>query len=102
MTTYLLFMFALPALEMFDRLYDRHATRLRAYEAAHGWLWFDFGYLEDSDCRDSWRRFFHLRLPVYQWTSFNYDQRWGWGQLTIWWAEGRGFHADYWPVREDF
>ena len=88
-----------PLLDTFDRLFERYATSLQAYQASRD-VWFDFGYLEPYENRDYRRRFFHLKLPSYEWTQSFVSRRWAWHQRVLWWSDGRGFHFDFWPVGE--
>lgn len=93
MRAYLLVMFAIPLRDILDTVYERFANRYSRY-GPKPFRWFDFGYLESD--REQPMKFWHLRLPSYDWTQFDYGHHWGWGQRTIWWAQGRGLHVDLW------
>lgn len=80
--------------DWFDRFYDVHASRLDQWEAAND-VWFDFGYIEFE--LES-KRFFHLKLPSYDWRPKFVTRRECWHQRVIFWVEGQGFCMEYWPV----
>lgn len=95
MRTYLLAMFLIPLLELFDVAFEKYASRYYRYGLFPD-KWFDFGYLTDDYKPPV--KFWHLKLPSYEWTEFDYMQRWGWGQRVIWWTSDCGFHVDLWSV----
>lgn len=99
MKWYLVTMFTIPVLDLFDRWFERHATRIpQSCHCVRADKWFDFGLMEDEDGR--WRHFFHLKLPSYDWGYLDYRRKQGWLQRVVWWRAGSGFHLDLWSVEE--
>lgn len=95
MRLYLFTIFLLPLLDLFDVAFERYASR---YDYHHSvfppYRWFDFGYLTLRG--DPYVKFWQLRLPSYEWTHFDYTNRWGWGQRVLWWTSKNGFHSELW------
>lgn len=90
-----------PLLDVFDRLYDRYAERLRPWDRSERWITFGYllGHGFDGE-QDDVRKFWHLKLPSYEWAPIDCGRTWGWCQRVVYWVEGKGLKTDLWGLRE--
>lgn len=93
---YLLTMFLIPLLDLFDVAFERYASRYDRY-GGYPYRWFDFGYLQERGKPDV--KFWHLRLPSYVWADFDYTRYQDWGQRVICWTSTGGLRVLVWSCK---